>query len=224
MPFTIQKMLFVIIFILDHIYYFPLIISAIIALRKKNSYGLFLLIAFAFYFLSNVEWILSNLDIIPFQLINYLNIKGISFIIIMILGLGYKFKIMKNLIVDYKVKLLKAEDKLKNKVITDATKRKIEKIKEFLKENFHEIISRDGLASAVDMSPDHLGRIFKKDTGIKLSDYINNLRIKEAVRQLKNKETKIIDIAFDVGFESLRNFNKVFYHIEGKTPSEYRKT
>jgi AraC-like DNA-binding protein len=222
-PFTTQKILFGFYFITDHFYYYPLIFSAIITVRHGNRYGLFLLIGLVFYFLSQVEWILTSLNVIPFRFIDYLNIKGISFIIIMIMGLGYKFKVMRNLIVDYKIRLHKADDKLKNKSITDSAKMKIEQVKEFLKENFREDISREGLASAVEMSPDHLGRIFKKDTGKKIADYINKLRIDEAAKQLRYEENKIIDIAYEVGFESLRTFNYVFQNLHGLTPTEYRK-
>ena len=222
-PYSMQIKLFVAIFIIDHFYYYPLIFSAVIAIRHRNRYGIFLLIGLALYFLSQVEWLLSTFNIIPYRFIDYLNIKGISFIIIMIMGLGYKFKVTRNLIADYKIRLHKADYKLKSKSITDSAKIKIEQVKEFLKENFREDISREGLASAVDMSPDHLGRIFKKDTGEKITDYINKLRINEAAKQLRYKENKIIDIAYEVGFESLRTFNRVFQYQQGVTPTEYRK-
>jgi len=65
--------------------------------------------------------------------------------------------------------------------------------------------------------------MFKKLTGEKISDYINRLRIKEACRQLCNRDKKIIDIAYDIGFENLRTFNLCFLKFTAMSPSEYRK-
>ena len=73
------------------------------------------------------------------------------------------------------------------------------------------------------MSPDHLGRSFKLHTGEKISDYLNNIRIEEAKMELMKTDKKIIDIAFEVGFESLRTFNKVFLDIVEESPSNFRK-
>ena len=109
------------------------------------------------------------------------------------------------------------------KSITDTTRRKIEIVKNFLNENFAEEISRDSLAEAVDMSSDHLGRTFKQYTGNKISDFLNRKRIEVACKELKETDQKIIDIAFGVGFESLRTFNKVFLDSVGVNPSSYRK-
>ncbi|MBT6616329.1 MAG: helix-turn-helix transcriptional regulator, partial [Deltaproteobacteria bacterium] len=50
------------------------------------------------------------------------------------------------------------------KVLTDTSKVKIELVKEFLEENYNEDISREDLAAEADMSPDHLGKMFKQYT------------------------------------------------------------
>jgi transcriptional regulator GlxA family with amidase domain len=57
-----------------------------------------------------------------------------------------------------------------------------------------------------------------------MNDYINELRIKEAARKLKETDDKIIDIAFSVGFGSLRTFNKAFREIMKISPAYYRKS
>ncbi len=107
--------------------------------------------------------------------------------------------------------------------ITDLSQKKLEQIVEFINENYTHEISREGLASAVDMNPDYMSRLFKTYTGMKVSEYINNLRIEEAATRLKNDETKVIDIAFAVGFENTITFNRTFKSLKGLTPSEYRK-
>jgi len=109
------------------------------------------------------------------------------------------------------------------KTVTEESRRKIEVVKKFLDENFIEEISRDGLAEAVEMSPDHLGRMFKQYTGHKISDHLNRKRIAAACKELEETNRKIIDIAFGVGFDSLRTFNKVFLDSVGVNPTNYRK-
>jgi AraC-like DNA-binding protein len=73
------------------------------------------------------------------------------------------------------------------------------------------------------MSPDHLGRMFKKQTGRKIGAYFSRIRIEAAALKLLQSDDKIIDIAFEVGFGSLRTFNKKFFEVMGCTPSDYRK-
>ena len=51
--------------------------------------------------------------------------------------------------------------------------------------------------------------------------YINQIRIQEALRLLKETELSISEIAYKVGFSSPSNFNRVFKHLTDKTPSDY---
>ena len=73
------------------------------------------------------------------------------------------------------------------------------------------------------MSPDHFSRMFKKHTGKRINDYINELRIENTARMLLESEIKIIDAAFDSGFNNLSSFYKEFLKIKGVTPSRFRK-
>ncbi len=96
-------------------------------------------------------------------------------------------------------------------------------IKEYSKSNCRKS-ARESLASVVDMSPDHLSRMFKKHTGGTIKDLINRLRIESSLKGLQCIDKKIVEIAFDVGFESLSSFNRIFKKVKGITPSEYRKS
>ncbi|MCX7678254.1 MAG: AraC family transcriptional regulator [Spirochaetes bacterium] len=107
-------------------------------------------------------------------------------------------------------------------VLTESTKEKIAQALAYIHENYRFDISREGLASLVSMSPARFGKAFKIYTGKKLGDYINELRIEEAKNSLLTTNKTISEIAFEVGFEQLRSFNRTFYHITGMTPSEYR--
>ncbi len=107
--------------------------------------------------------------------------------------------------------------------VSASAEEKVAHVEEFIRENYTSDLSREGLAAAVGLSSDHLSRAFNKVTGKRIDEYINELRVEEARRRLRETEETIISIAFDVGFENVRTFNKVFGKIAGMTPSEWRK-
>lgn len=120
---------------------------------------------------------------------------------------------------EYKLSLKNTNEKK----LTDKTIVAIEKVKNYIQSNYSDSISRENLASVVDMSSDHLSRMFKKHTGKKISDFVNELRVESILGELESSGRKIVDIAFEAGFENLSSFNRVFKKIKGMTPSEYRK-
>lgn len=125
--------------------------------------------------------------------------------------------------VEYRRKMLRDEYRKKYS-ITRQTEDKIKQAAEYIREHYARDISREGLAASLDMSPNHLGKYFKLYTGKKISEYINELRIRDATRMLREKkEDSIITIAFAVGFESLSTFNRAFMKIVGETPTEYKE-
>jgi len=109
-------------------------------------------------------------------------------------------------------------------VLTASAVEKIEKAVAYIRENFTSDISRDGLASHLDISPNYFGKLFAEYTGKKMNDYIIDLRIEEAVKLLRDTDRQVIDIAFAVGFNNLRTFNRVFSKNLSITPQEYRKS
>lgn len=106
--------------------------------------------------------------------------------------------------------------------INEVSRKKLDQVISFIKENYTSDLSREGLAAAVDMNANYMSSLFKTYTGAKINDYINRLRVEDASLRLKNKDEKIIEIAYAVGFESLSTFNRVFKNQTGKTPSEFR--
>ncbi|MCC2727878.1 helix-turn-helix transcriptional regulator, partial [Blautia sp. MSK22_86] len=67
------------------------------------------------------------------------------------------------------------------------------------------------------------GKMFRKDIGTSLNDYINSLRVEKAKHLLENTNTKVIDIALEVGFDTLPYFSSVFKKYTGVSPAEFRK-
>jgi len=126
------------------------------------------------------------------------------------------------------VRLILAESGVRERaaatpVITPYTGEKIGQAVAFLNDNYKYDISREGLAEKLGMSVDHLSRKFKASMGRRMGDYVNELRVRDAAESLRDTGDRIIDIAYDNGFESLATFNRVFLKIMGETPTEYRR-
>lgn len=216
--------------VLDYLSVIPLLIAAIVSFRKEvrgNRSSLYMLIAISFQLLSYLEFWLSRFNFIPLGMIDFLHIRSIGFVLVMLGGVRFKMRLLEKTVHSLRKKLeeIIAGKSLEShqKVLTDKTLIKVEAVKDLIEKNYTEPLYRNDLAVSVDLSGDHLGRMFKRLTGEKISDYINRLRIEEACRRLNKNQYKIIDIAFDVGFENLRTFNLCFSKITGMSPSDYRK-
>lgn len=107
--------------------------------------------------------------------------------------------------------------------ITSRIEEKMQIVKKYIEENYASDISREGLAASVDVHPDNLGKLFKTYSRQKLGDYIYELRVRDAAKMLLETDDTVINIAFSVGFESLRTFNRIFPKFMGMTPEKYRR-
>ena len=74
------------------------------------------------------------------------------------------------------------------------------------------------VAKAVNMSAFYFCKMFKKVTGINFTDYLSRVRIERAKNLLLNPNLRVSEIAFEVGFQSLTHFNRVFKKIAGPVP------
>jgi len=94
--------------------------------------------------------------------------------------------------------------------------------RQYINEHRAEDISLAQVARAVNMSAFYFCKVFKKATGLTFTDYLARVRV-EAVKQLLlNPHTRVSEAAFEAGFQSLSQFNRVFHRIEGESPSVYR--
>ncbi len=93
---------------------------------------------------------------------------------------------------------------------------------QFIESNYTKECTLRKLAAKISYHEVYLSRYFKKCTGLTFSDYVNRYRVNEGAYLLKNTQKKILDIAFECGFDSLRSFNRNFKAIMGETPNEHR--
>jgi AraC-like DNA-binding protein/ligand-binding sensor protein len=98
----------------------------------------------------------------------------------------------------------------------------ISRAKEYIQEHQAEDLSLGQVARAVNTSTFYFCKVFKKSTGINFTDYVSRVRIEKAKNLALNPNLRISEIAFEVGFQSLTHFNRVFKKITGQSPTEYR--
>lgn len=85
-------------------------------------------------------------------------------------------------------------------------------------------IRLEELSTFIRYSPYHTSRKFKEYTGSTLRRYIQLRRLTKAAIELRNRQTRIIDVAFKYGYNSQEAFTKAFSNTFGITPGEYVKT
>lgn len=99
----------------------------------------------------------------------------------------------------------------------------ITKARAFIAEHYPEEIALTDVARAVNTSPFYFCKLFKGATGLTFTDYLSRMRV-EAVKQLMlNPHKRVSEAAYEAGFQSLSQFNRVFRRIAGESPSLYRQ-
>ncbi|MGB0369921.1 MAG: helix-turn-helix domain-containing protein [Opitutales bacterium] len=93
----------------------------------------------------------------------------------------------------------------------------------FIHANLMGPLSLAEVAEHVALSAEHFSRKFHEATGVTFIQYLNEARVMHAKQQLVESDLPISDIAFDVGFSSLSQFNRVFKSTTGQSPSNFRK-
>lgn len=99
----------------------------------------------------------------------------------------------------------------------------LEKAIKYITVNIDKDISRDDIANEVYLNPDYLSRIFKKETGLSISEYLLQQRMKISQELLEKTEMSISAVATYVGYNNFSYFSKIFKKQFGTTPVEYRE-
>lgn len=101
---------------------------------------------------------------------------------------------------------------------------KLKKLLLYVRLHYGEHISVSTAANICGYSCSHFMKIFKNMTGQSFTEYLIDYRLNTAANALSLTTDRIIDIAFECGFENLSYFSRAFLDKFGVTPSEYRKT
>ena len=95
-------------------------------------------------------------------------------------------------------------------------------IMDFCTHNFTEPITLDSVAEKLHLSKYYISHLINRKLGQNFNEYINSLRINEACALLRETDKKVSDISEEVGFGTIRSFNRSFKQITALSPAEYR--
>ena len=99
----------------------------------------------------------------------------------------------------------------------------VTKARAFIAEHLGEDLSLEQVARAGNMSAFYFCKVFKGATGVTFTDYVARARVEKTKQLLLNPNVRVSEAAYEAGFQSLSQFNRVFRRIEGQSPSHYRE-
>jgi AraC-like DNA-binding protein/ligand-binding sensor protein len=97
------------------------------------------------------------------------------------------------------------------------------KARSFIASHQGEELSLSQVARAVNMSAFYFCKVFKKATGLTFTEYLARVRIERVKDSLMNPHCRVSEAAYEAGFQSLSQFNRMFRRIAGESPSDYRE-
>lgn len=99
----------------------------------------------------------------------------------------------------------------------------IDRARAFIADHADEELSLATVARVVNMSATYFSEKFKEVAGINFVEFVARTRIEKARNLLINPSRRISEVAFEVGFQSLSQFNRSFREFCGESPSDYRQ-
>lgn len=110
---------------------------------------------------------------------------------------------------------------VEKKEVSGPSKR-ITQVYEYIERNYAKPITLKDVSQVACMSESAFSRFFKSETGKNISNYIIDLRISKACRELIDTNKTISEICFSTGFNNISNFNRQFKRIKGRSPKDFR--
>jgi len=108
------------------------------------------------------------------------------------------------------------------KTFSDHEGMRISNIYNYIMKHYNRDLTLDEVAGAAYMTPQAFCRYFKKHTRVTFVSFLNDIRINEACKKLLDGSYDSVSaVAFNCGFNSITNFNRVFKSTTGKSPREY---
>jgi AraC-like DNA-binding protein len=94
----------------------------------------------------------------------------------------------------------------------------------YVAEHYAAPLSREEISTALKVSPNHLSRVFRRDTGMTPWQYLSQYRVIQAQKLLLASELSVTEVAQRVGFNDPAYFVRVFHKETGRAPLQYRKS
>ena len=119
--------------------------------------------------------------------------------------------------------LMKYGDEICNrKMKEDISNYTISRTLEYIRTHYREGISLEKTAEMLNITPEYLSMLFKREMGMHFSVFLKKFRISHAKRLLKSTDMKIYEVAQECGYSNSNYFTKVFKEVTGISPAEYR--
>ncbi|MDF1814792.1 MAG: helix-turn-helix domain-containing protein [Verrucomicrobiales bacterium] len=99
----------------------------------------------------------------------------------------------------------------------------VSRARQYICANLENKVNLEDVARRVGVSTYYFCKVFKASTGITLTEYVNRRRVEWAKRKLLNPRARITEVAFDVGYQSLSQFNRSFLKYVGVSPTRFRE-
>lgn len=103
------------------------------------------------------------------------------------------------------------------------TSKRVSQVCDYIERNYAGPITLKDVSEVACMSESAFSRFFKAGTGKNISNYIIDLRISKACRELINTNKTISEICFSTGFNNISNFNRQFKKSKGRSPKDFRE-
>ncbi|MDR2940933.1 MAG: AraC family transcriptional regulator, partial [Clostridiales bacterium] len=111
-------------------------------------------------------------------------------------------------------KLIAAQSRPKNPLVKKAVAH--------IRLHYTSDITLESIAAGIPVNPSHLSRIFKKETGEAITEYINKFRVEKAKELLLTSEILVYEAASTVGFKDSTYFSQVFKKYTGMSPKDFK--
>lgn len=121
------------------------------------------------------------------------------------------------------IKLFRKIESSEKSSLTQSQRDIVKSVIDYIKTNYNISIRMEDISSKLFFNKNYIGKLFKQETGMPVSDFIREIRINEACRQLKETDKIITDIAPSCGYNDMKSFYAAFKKSKGITPNEYRK-
>ena len=83
-------------------------------------------------------------------------------------------------------------------------------------------VSLKSIAEHVHLSPSYVSRVFHRETGETVTAYLNRVRVSEAKRLLRITNMRVSEVCYEVGYQSLSHFTRMFKRVTGLSPRAFR--
>jgi AraC family transcriptional regulator len=100
---------------------------------------------------------------------------------------------------------------------------RLRRVKEFVHAKMEDELRLRDLAQSVGLSTTHFSEMFRKSTRETPHQFVLRLRVERAKEMLRSAESRVLDVAIACGFKTQQHFARVFRHVCGLSPTEYRR-